>query len=97
MLAPFRAVSLVGAETLALTSTPTALPNIPTEGYCTQLTIRSTDQPWEWRFESTPGTAYFWMATGDIFVIPIRDRSQLVDFTFKAVSATADTRILYES
>lgn len=97
MLTPFRAVSLVGAETLALTSTPTALPNIPAEGYVTQLTIRSVDQPWEWRLESTPGTSYFWMDAGDIFVVPIRDRSQLVDFTFKAVSATADIRILYES
>jgi len=96
MLSPWEATSLVGAETLALTTTPTALPSIPTFGV-TRLTIRSTDQAWEWQFVSTTGTSYFWMDKGDIFVIPIRDYTQLLDFQFKAVTATADVRILYEA
>ncbi len=95
-VSPFTTLGLLGAETIALTSTPTALPNIPTSTV-RQLTIRSVDNPWEWQLISTPGVAYFWMAAGDIFVIPIRDNVQLADFQFKAVSITADTRILYES
>lgn len=96
MIAPWEATSIVAAETLALTSTPTSLPNIPNAGV-TRLTIRAVDQPWEWRFTTLAGSSYFWMAAGDIFVIPIRDRSQLVTFSFKAVSTTADIRILYEA
>lgn len=96
MLAPFRAASIYGMETLTLTSTPTGLPNLPSADSVNQLTIRTTDHPWEWRFDSISGSSYFWMAAGDIMVIPIRDQAQLQDFTFKAVSTAADTRILYE-
>lgn len=83
---------------LSLTGAPTSLPSLPSGdlgNQILQVTIRSVDQPWEWRF-GTSG-AYFYMATQDIIVLPMRDRVALEAFQFKAVSAPADMRIIYEA
>ena len=81
-----------------LTSAETSLPDLPTGDLgkqILQITLRSTNAPWEWCFDATGG--WFWMDTGDIIVLPIRDRVALEDFNFRAESADADMRIVYEA
>ncbi len=73
------------------------LPSIPTGdagNQILQVTLRSVDSPWEFRF-GTSGD-YFWMGTGDIVVLPFLDRQAITRFEFKALT-TADMRIIYEA
>lgn len=81
----------------ALNSSTNLLPSVPTGdigNQILQITLRSTDEPWEFRFGPTGD--YFYMAGLDIIVLPIRDRKVLEVFEFRAISAPADMRIIYE-
>ena len=63
-----------------------------------QVTIRSTDRAWEWRFGNSG--AYFWMAGGDIIVLPIADRRQLDTLQLRRAAndiGTCDLRVIFEN
>lgn len=80
-----------------LTTASVTLPNIPTgdAGHqILQVTLRSADNAWEFRFGSTG--EYFWMAGMDVIILPFRDYNALQTFEFRAIT-TADMRIIYEA
>ena len=82
----------------SLDTTSQGLPSLPTGDagdQILQVTLRSVDEPWEFRFGNSGD--YFWMASGDIMVLPVLDRAAIENFEFKAESITADMRIIYEA
>jgi len=63
-----------------------------------QVTLRSTDRAFEWRFGATGG--WFWMAGGDVLVLPVADRRQLDTLQVRRAAndtGVADLRVIFEN